>query len=101
MLQISQLRLPVEHTDTDLRHAVAEWLKVEPDMVLSLMVKQRAIDARKRSEVLFCYTIHIELVDENEVLNREDKPAHVEIAPDERYLELDRIFQTAEARHAK
>lgn len=101
MLQISQLRLPVDHTDADLRHAVAKWLNVEPDMLQNLTVKQRAIDARKRSEVLFCYTILVALADEAEVLNREEKPAHVETAPDERYLELDKIFQATEARHVK
>lgn len=88
MLQLSQLRLPIDHRDDALRRAAAEALGVAPEALRAVTVKQRAVDARKRSDVLFCYTLLVEVEDEAEVLQRSAKPGHVEVAPDESYKEL-------------
>ena len=85
MLQLSQIRLPIDHPDSALRHAAASVLGVKPEQIISLMVKQRAVDARKRSEVQFCYTLLVEVADEAVVLQRSAKPGHVEPAPVETY----------------
>ena len=47
MLQLSQLLLPVDHRDDDLRTALLKLLAVRDNEVISLKVKQRAIDARR------------------------------------------------------
>lgn len=85
MLQISQLRLPVDHTDDQLRIAATEALGVPDAAMLGLRVKQRAVDARMRKGVLFCYTLIVEVAGEAEVLRRAGKPGYVETAPDESY----------------
>ncbi len=54
--------------------------------IRDLRVKQRAVDARKRKGVQFCYTLLVEVADEGAVLQRAGKPGHVEEAPDETYL---------------
>ena len=88
MLQLSQIRLPIDHSDDTLRRAAAEVLGVAPEVLRSVTVKQRAVDARKRSDVLFCYTLLVEVQDEAEVLQSAGKPGHVEVAPDETYRGL-------------
>ncbi|MFZ4764981.1 MAG: NAD(P)/FAD-dependent oxidoreductase [Roseimicrobium sp.] len=85
MLQLSQIRLPIDHREEDLRRAAADAVTVSMEEILTLQVKQRAVDARKRGEVLFCYTLWVELKDEASVLERCAKPGHVEIVPDETY----------------
>jgi uncharacterized FAD-dependent dehydrogenase len=87
MLLLSQIRLPVDHSDDALRHAAAAALGVKPEALRTLTVKQRAVDARKRGEVLFCYTLLAEVENEPAVLTRTAKPGHVEPAPDETYRE--------------
>src|SRR3954463_4311752 len=85
MLLLSQIRLPVDHSDDALRSAAATALGIKPEQLHSISVKQRAIDARKRNDVLFCYTLLVDLEDEPAVLARAAKPGHIEPAPDEAY----------------
>jgi len=85
MLQISQLRLPVDHAADQLRTAAAEALGVPPKDIRDLRVKRRAVDARKRMGVQFCYTLLVEVPDESGVLRRAGKPGHIETAPEEEY----------------
>lgn len=91
MLQISQFRLPIDHSDDDLRKFVCKALETRPDRLGRIKIKQRAVDARKKNEVLFCYTLLVEVPDEDRVLQRVGKPGRIEKAPDERYLELERL----------
>ncbi|MCE9519652.1 MAG: NAD(P)-binding protein [Verrucomicrobia bacterium] len=92
MLQVSQLLIPVDHADDQLRAAAAEALAVPVTAIQSMRVKQRAVDARMRKGVLFCYTLLIEVSGEAEVLQRSGRPGHVEIAPDETYRCDDKGF---------
>jgi uncharacterized protein len=85
MLQISQLYLPVDHTDADLREAVLAALGVGEESLLRWEIKQRAVDARKRSGVRFCYRINVELRDGAEALPPAGQAAHVGAVPDETY----------------
>jgi len=85
MLLLSQIRLPVDHSDDALRRAAAEALNLPSARIQRVTVKQRAVDARKRGEVLFCYTLLAEVADEAAALARSAAPGRVEQAPDEAY----------------
>ncbi|MDZ4286450.1 MAG: hypothetical protein U0984_00735 [Prosthecobacter sp.] len=87
MLQVSQLQIPIDHTDADLRQAVLNRVGVKAEELRSLKIKQRAIDAR-RGHVAFIYTLLIEVADEARVLKGVDAKAHVIPAPDETYREF-------------
>ncbi len=90
MLQISQLHLSVDHTPEELRLAAAGELGLGVDEIKSFQIKRRAVDARKRLGVQYCYTLLIEVEDEEKVLRSVGKPGHVEIAPDESYHQIER-----------
>ncbi|MDB6003734.1 MAG: dependent oxidoreductase, partial [Prosthecobacter sp.] len=63
MLQLSQVLLPVDHQEDDLRRAVLKQLGARDEEVISVKVKQRAIDAR-RGHVEFSFTLLVEVKDE-------------------------------------
>ncbi len=86
MLQISQLKLPVTHSEGDLRMAAADTLGIAPGEILELRIKQRAIDAR-RGHVAFIYTLLVGVDDEAKLLQHKGKPGHVELAEDETYAD--------------
>ena len=86
MLQISELRLPVNHSEEDLRRAVAGLLGIKTEKLEEFRIKQRAVDARKRNEVQFCYTLAVKVPDEGKALARSSKAGRVELEKDERYL---------------
>lgn len=99
MLLLSQIRLPVDHTDDALPHAAAAALGVKPEALRSVTIKQRAVDARKRGTVQFCYTLLVDLEEEATVLAQTAKPGHVEPAPDETYLGFQNVaHHTARSR---
>ncbi|MGV3663066.1 MAG: NAD(P)/FAD-dependent oxidoreductase [Prosthecobacter sp.] len=87
MLQLSQILLPVDHHDHDVRAAALKLLKVREEEVISLKIKQRAIDAR-RGHVEFSFTVLVEVKDEARVLKRLGKSPHVGPAPDETYHQV-------------
>lgn len=94
MLQVSQLKLPVDHTDADLHQAVLTRLGVKN---ATFTLKQRAIDAR-RGHVNFSYTLLVEVADEARVLKALKADTQVVPAPDESYHEVDAAMAAAAAR---
>ncbi|MEM0897742.1 MAG: FAD-dependent protein [Verrucomicrobiota bacterium] len=69
MIQISSLRLPVDHSEAQLRSAVLSALKCHEDDLLSFSVLKRSIDARKHRKegVIFNYMLQADVADEASV----------------------------------
>ncbi len=86
MLQISQLTLPVDHADADLRPALVKRLGIADKDLHGFTIKQRAIDAR-RQHVSFSYTLLAEVGNEPRVLKSLAKDTQIIPAPDETYRE--------------
>lgn len=61
MIKISQLKLPVGHTQEDLRNAVAKALKLDVKRIKAFHILRRSIDARKE-EVKYSYTVEAEIM---------------------------------------
>ncbi|HDP34334.1 MAG TPA: hypothetical protein ENN29_04400, partial [Candidatus Hydrogenedentes bacterium] len=59
MFRITNLSLPFEHSDADLRDAVAETLAVLPDAILGLEIVRRSVDARRHGAISFIYTVDV------------------------------------------
>jgi uncharacterized protein len=87
VIQINQHLLPVDHTDTDLRRSVLTLLNIRDEHLLSLIVKQRAIDAR-RGRAQFSLTLLVEVTNEPAVLKHHTKTPRITPAPDETYRQL-------------
>lgn len=64
MIRIAQLKLPLDHPESQLREAVAARLNVPDADLLTLSVYRRAYDARKRTAILLVYTVDVTLADE-------------------------------------
>jgi len=88
MLRITELRLPLEHAEGQLRAAVLARLDLADGQLRELTVFRRAWDARKKSAVVLSYTVDCLLadgVDEAAVLARLAGDRQVRPAPDTRY----------------
>ncbi len=84
MLRIPQLKLPIEHTEQDLKNAVKKELRLgEEDF--SYTIRKRSIDARKKQELHYVYAIDVAIQekDEKKILKRA-KGKYTE-APEETY----------------
>ena len=61
MIRINQLKLPVNASVRMLKPACAKLLNIKPMEIATLEVVRRSIDARKKPEIYFSYTVLIEL----------------------------------------
>ncbi len=84
MIRIQQLKLPVTHTEEQLLHKIAKLLHVKTSEVTGYEVRRQSIDARKKSEVSFVYTVDVRVRDEKSVLHR-GKGDKVSLAKDMPY----------------
>ena len=85
MLRITELRLPLDHAEGDLRAAVLARLGIADARLQSLTVFRRAYDARKKTAIVLIYTVDCTVADEAAVLQRCAGDAHVRSSPDARY----------------
>jgi uncharacterized FAD-dependent dehydrogenase len=88
MLEISELKLPVDHAPEEIARSVAVLLKAPHGEVLEVKTHKRAIDARK-GRVLLSYTLHVTVRDEAAALaHYRSEMARVQALPERRYGEL-------------
>lgn len=70
MIRITQLKLPITHTREDLEKKAAKLLRVGPGEVKSLRIVKQSVDARKKSEILYSYTVDVEVLKESRIVKR-------------------------------
>ncbi|HEY2561116.1 MAG TPA: hypothetical protein VGI48_15520 [Caldimonas sp.] len=85
MIRLTELRLPLEHSDSALRDAIVARLAIADDALRAVTVFRRGHDARKRARIVAVYTVDCEVADERAVLARLRGDPHVREAPDTRY----------------
>ena len=71
MLRLTQITLPLDYVEADIPAAILQRLAraaVRADDVLSYRVFRRGYDARKKSAIVFVFTLDVELRDEAAVL---------------------------------
>ena len=83
MLRLTEIKLPLTHSDDDLAAAIRERLGLRADAPVRYTLFRRGYDARKPSRILFIYTLDVEVDDEAALLAKNIK--HVAAAPDMRY----------------
>ncbi|MGZ0702433.1 NAD(P)/FAD-dependent oxidoreductase [Pseudomonas piscis] len=86
MLRITELKLPLDHPDEDLRTAIVQRLGIASDDLLDFTLFKRSYDARKKSsELLFIYTIDLNVRDEASLLQKFADDRNINPAPDVSY----------------
>lgn len=67
MIQISQLKLNIEHTDEDLRLKIIKTLKINPGDLIRYKIIKKSIEARKKKEISYVYNVEAELKEEEKL----------------------------------
>lgn len=70
MLRIQQIKLPVSHTKEALEKKIRKILKLQEQELVSWTIRRQSLDARKKPELFFVYTIDVEVKNESKVLKR-------------------------------
>ncbi|MGE8363623.1 NAD(P)/FAD-dependent oxidoreductase [Cupriavidus sp.] len=88
MLRLSEVKLPLDHAESDLKAAVLARLAeigVKADGLTGFTVFRRAHDARKRSDIKLTYIIDIEVTDEAAAIQRMAGKPNWSVTPDMAY----------------
>lgn len=70
MLQIQQLKLPIDHSPEDLLKKAAKKLSLQPKDLQQFTVTKKSLDARKKPELCYSYTVAFQVPDESALLRR-------------------------------
>ena len=87
MLRLNELKLPLDHTDEDLKLAVVERLDIAPDELLDISIFKRSYDARNKKRILLIYQLDVSLTATAEATLLADpkKARLVKVSPDTSY----------------
>ena len=70
MIQIQQLKLSITHTREDLEAKVLKTLKIHKEQLLELRIAKQSIDARKKQDIHYVYTIEADTTDDKKIADR-------------------------------
>lgn len=74
MLRISGIRAGLDEDTTEyLRMAAAKTLHVPPERIAALTIVKKSVDARKKHDVYFVYSVDVMLTDGDRIPPRADK----------------------------
>ncbi len=85
MLRLTEIKLPLDHSEDDLKAAIIARLGIAADELIGYSIFRRGFDARKLSAIQFVYTLEVEVRDETALLERLKNAPHISPAQDTAY----------------
>lgn len=67
MLRISQLKLPVEHTEAQLKKKLLKTAHIKEQDLKQFFIRKRSVDGRKKPELYYVYTVDLIVKNEEHV----------------------------------
>lgn len=74
MIRLTQIKLPADHTPEALKKKIAKLLRIAPEEILKLYIRKRSLDARKKPELFYSYTVDVSASREKELLHKGKNP---------------------------
>ena len=74
MIRINQIKLPIDHTQGQLKNKIKKILKLRSD-VFSYKILKKSIDARKKPELFYIYSVSVEIDNETHLVGRLHNPS--------------------------
>ncbi len=70
MIRINQLKMPITHTKDDLLKKAAKALKISSNQIEDMTIIRQSLDARKKQELMFVYSIDCKVKQEKNILRK-------------------------------
>lgn len=70
MIRVNQIKLPIHHTDAQLEQKICKSLKIKADRIIAWHIAKKSIDARKKPEIYYTYSVDVEVKNETAVLKK-------------------------------
>ncbi|MEN9656739.1 MAG: hypothetical protein RL571_204 [Pseudomonadota bacterium] len=85
MLRINEVKLPLDHSEEELKQALLKRLGISASDLISFSIFKRSYDARKRAAILLIYSLDAEVKQEATVLKRLSSDRHIMLTPNIEY----------------
>ncbi len=85
MLRVTEIKLPLEHSEEDLRASIINRLGITASDLVDYTIFRRGVDARKSHAIQFIYTLDVQVVSEDTILATCKGDPHIRPAPDTSY----------------
>jgi uncharacterized FAD-dependent dehydrogenase len=85
MLRLTDLQLPLDHSDVALKEAILAQLGIAENELIRYTIFKRGYDARRKAAITLIYTIDAEVANEARILKGSEKNPRIKIAPDTGY----------------
>ncbi len=85
MLRLSEIRLPLNHSEEALEAAILGRLNISRDLLTGFSIHKRSYDARKKGGILLVYIVDVETTGERELLLKFGTDPHIGPTPDTTY----------------
>lgn len=70
MIRIQQLNLSLTHSEEDLEAKILKLLNINKEQIKSYHIVKKSIDARKKNDIKFIYTIDVYIENESNIINK-------------------------------
>ncbi|WP_036301099.1 NAD(P)/FAD-dependent oxidoreductase [Methylotenera sp. L2L1] len=104
MLRITEVKLPIEnaqsliHQADEIKAALLKRLEIPESDLIHFDIFKRGVDARKSHAILYVYSLDVEVKNEEKILAKFRKDAHIKPAPDTSYKVVATTASTPELR---
>ncbi len=85
MLRLTDIKLPLDHSNDAIEQAIVKKLAVTKTELVSFTVFKRGYDARKKNSILLVYTLDIKTKNDEMLLEKFNNDPHVKPTPDMTY----------------
>ena len=85
MIRITELRLPLNHSDQELKNSLLHRLKISAAELAGFSIFRRAYDARNRNDIQLVYTLDAKVKFENNILARCKTDPKISRTPESSY----------------
>ena len=85
MLRLTEIRLPIDHDDGELKKAILDRLAITEKELDGFTIYRRNYDARKKTAIIFSYTVDVKASNEEFLLKQFDGHPHIRKTPDMTY----------------
>ena len=70
MIRINQIKLPIGHDEAQLEQKVIKALKIRKNQLIKYKIAKKSIDARKKPELFYVYSVDVFVENESTVLKK-------------------------------
>ena len=85
MLRITELKLPLEHSENSIKSAIIDRLAISAEQLINYTIFRQGYDARRRDNILIVYTLDVDVKDEQALLSKFKDDFSISVTPKTQY----------------